>query len=616
MPHARRHLIAFLGLATLVLGSLTALPAAAAWPLARAGEGRHGAPRTVPADMPAFIRRYSEDRGDILRFYASAWSETRLDRLTALHRERQEALKAIDFNTLDQQGRIDYLLMRNTLRNADAYNDLDRRRLAEMDPLLPFRPIIRDLEERRWRMERTDARAASLDLAQIPAQIKAIRERLEKGRQGEARGDADADPATSPLSVGPVIAQRAAAAVASMRSALRWWYDYHAQFEPGFAWWVEKPHDLAQKSLDEYAAFLRREVAGLKGQDDDPLIGDPIGRDTLLQDLRNECIPYSPEDLIRIGEREFAWCEDRMKEAAAEMGLADDWRAALERTKNSYVDPGEQTHECTRIVREQIEFLTSRDLLTIPDLTTELWRLEMITPERQKFWPFQYYGGLHIGVGYASDRQSVEERLQAMRGNNRHFTRIVVPHELIPGHHLQGHMAARHRPYRRAFSTPFFLEGWCLYWEMKLWDLGWARSPEDRVGMLFWRMHRAARIIISLRFHLGLMSPAEMIDFLTQRVGHEKNNAVSEVRRYIGGDYSPLYQCGYLLGGIQIRALHQEAVGTGRMAERPFNDTILTMGTIPVEFIRAAVLDIPLSPDHEASWMFAGSLQQDQPADR
>ena len=37
--------------------------------------------------------------------------------------------------------------------------------------------------------------------------------------------------------------------------------------------------------------------------------------------------------------------------------------------------------------------------------------------------------------------------------------------------------------------------------------------------MLFWRKHRAARIIVSLEFHLGTMTPQEMIDFLIQRVG-------------------------------------------------------------------------------------------------
>ncbi len=68
-------------------------------------------------------------------------------------------------------------------------------------------------------------------------------------------------------------------------------------------------------------------------------------------------------------------------------------------------------------------------------------------------------------------------------------------------------MTSRYKTYRRLFSTPFWGEGWALYWELLLWDKGFARSPENRVGMLFWRMHRCARIIFSLSFHLEKMTP-------------------------------------------------------------------------------------------------------------
>jgi uncharacterized protein (DUF885 family) len=94
--------------------------------------------------------------------------------------------------------------------------------------------------------------------------------------------------------------------------------------------------------------------------------------------------------------------------------------------------------------------------------------------------------------------------------------------------------------------------------------------------MLFWRMHRCARIIVSLKFHLGKMKPKEMVDFLVDRVGHERFGATSEVRRFIGEAYSPLYQCAYMIGGLQLRALHKEIVGAGKMKEREFNDTVLS----------------------------------------
>jgi uncharacterized protein (DUF885 family) len=195
-----------------------------------------------------------------------------------------------------------------------------------------------------------------------------------------------------------------------------------------------------------------------------------------------------------------------------------------------------------------------------------------------------------------------------MRGNNRHFTRIVVPHELIPGHHLQSFQSTRHHPYRAMFSTPFLVEGWSLYWELKLWDRNYAQTPEDKIGMLFWRMHRCARVIVSLKFHLGEMKPKEMVDFLVDRVGHEKLGATSEVRRFIGSAYSPQYQCGYLIGALQLGALHEEAVTSGKMTERQFNDAVLTYGPIPIELIRAGILDVPLSRDMRAAWRFAGDL--------
>src|SRR5258708_30702881 len=102
------------------------------------------------------------------------------------------------------------------------------------------------------------------------------------------------------------------------------------------------------------------------------------------------------------------------------------------------------------------------------------------------------------------------------------------------------------------------------------------------------------------------MTPKEMVDFLVDRVGHERFGATSEVRRFIGGDYSPLYQCGYMIGGLQLRAMRKELVDSGKMTNRQFHDTILTYRPIPVELIRAGIDNLPLAKDSKASWKFAG----------
>ena len=109
----------------------------------------------------------------------------------------------------------------------------------------------------------------------------------------------------------------------------------------------------------------------------------------------------------------------------------------------------------------------------------------------------------------------------------------------------------------------------------------------------------------SIRATSGLRTPAEMVDFLVDRVGHERFGATSEVRRFIGDGYSPLYQCGYMIGGMQLRALRQELVGPGQMTDKEFNDTVLTYNAIPIEMIRAGMLNLPLARDTKANWRFA-----------
>jgi uncharacterized protein (DUF885 family) len=192
----------------------------------------------------------------------------------------------------------------------------------------------------------------------------------------------------------------------------------------------------------------------------------------------------------------------------------------------------------------------------------------------------------------------------SLRANNEHFSRAVVQHELIPGHRLQHFVQARHNTQRRPFSTPFWGEGWALYWELQLWDRGFARGPEDRVGMLFWRMHRCARIRFSLAFHLGEMTPQQCVDLLVEEVGHERASAEGEVRRSFEGGYGPLYQCAYMIGGLQIRALHRELVGSGSLGERAFHDAVIQQGSMPIELVRAALSDAPLTPEARTSWRF------------
>jgi hypothetical protein len=295
------------------------------------------------------------------------------------------------------------------------------------------------------------------------------------------------------------------------------------------------------------------------------------------------------------------------------MGFGDDWKAAVEKVKNSYVPPGKQPGLIRDLAAQADSFFAAHDWVTIPPLAREDWNMEMMSPARQRVAPF-FLGGSQILVAYPTDDMSESDKMMSFRGNNPHFSHAEVFHELNPGHHLQGFMDARYNSHRRIFSTPFWSEGQSLYWEMFLWDHGFQKTPEDRVGALIWRMHRSARIIFSLKFHLGEMTPDQAVQFLVDTVGWDRANAEGEVRRSFNGSYPPLYQIGYMIGGLQLRALHHELVDSGKMTDREFHDAVLQGGPMPIAMVRARLEKTKLTRDGGAPWRFASELPPPVPA--
>jgi hypothetical protein len=343
--------------------------------------------------------------------------------------------------------------------------------------------------------------------------------------------------------------------------------------------------------------------------DNSGIPGAARGRDGLIRDLQDELIPYSPEQLIALAEKELAYCEAEMRKAARQMGLGDDWRAALEKTKSMHVPPGAQPSMIRDLIYESIDFLRAKDLVTVPEVDAESQRMNMMTPERQLVNPF-FTGGTLISVSYPTDDMEYEARLESMRGNNRPWSHATAFHETVPGHNLVGFYGSRFQGYRAPLGAtgPFFGEGWAVYWELTLYDMGFDKTPEERVGALFWRMHRCARIIFSLKFHMGQWSPQEAIDFLVDRIGHERANAIAEVRRSFQGGYGPLYQAAYLLGALQLRGLRKEVVDSKQMSNRAFHDEILRQGSMPIALLRLALTKQRLTRDIPIDWKFYGDL--------
>ena len=536
------------------------------------------------------IEKFGEDRGSITRFYTAQTSPKRVQRLRSLYLQWQQMLAELDFDALNQAEKIDYHLFMNYL--AHKLRELTRfeKQIAEMAPLLPFMKTISDLEDDRRALKQINAADTAKLLNGLSKRIRASHKKISGLNQKNS-------------GIKPTVANRAAGTLSSLERVLSNWYRYHDGYSPEFSWWNKKPYSAVRQGLKDYRSLLLSKLVGISADDTTTIIGDPIGREALISELKYEMIPYTPEELVEIANKEFAWCEREMRKASREMGFGDDYMKTIEAVKNKYVKPGKQPELIRGQAYEAIEFVEKNNLVTVPKLMRESWRMEMMSPARQLVSPF-FLGGETIIVAYPTDTMTHEQKMMSMRGNNPHFAHAVTHHELIPGHHMQGYMTKRYRPYRRMFYTPFWMEGWALYWEFLLWDMNFNKTPEDRVGALFWRMHRAARIIFSLSFHLEKMSPKEAVDFLVNRVGHERANATAEVRRSFAGNYGPLYQMAYMMGGLQFYNLHKELVGSKKMTNRDFHDAILKEGPIPVELVRAILTKQKLGKNFEANWRF------------
>lgn len=539
--------------------------------------------------MKERVWQFQKDEASLSRTYRIEASSLRRERFTKFYADALAQLSEMEFEKLDESSRVDYILFQNHLGRLQTQLVQRANWFDGAKRVATFADLIISLDEERTLGRPVDAYASAATLAKLTTEIQEIQAKITDGSL-------------------PITAEAGFPAwqlTKELVDVLSTWFHYYDGYDPAFCWWVRKPYEAASEALTAFVSSLEAEALVVKKESGTEIAGYAVGREVLEADLAYEMIPYSPEELIEVGEREYLWCEAEMRRASQELGFGDDWRQALEHVKTLHVAPGKQPELVRELAEEAIAFVEANELVTVPEIAKETWRMKMMSPKDQLVNPF-FLGGEAIIVSYPTDEMTHERKMMSMRGNNRHFSRATVQHELIPGHHLQMYMLDRYRNYRSIFGTPFWIEGWALHWEMLLWDLNFPVKPEDRIGMLFWRMHRCVRISFSLKFHLGLMTAQECVETLVDRVGHERANAEGEVRRSFSGAYPPLYQVAYMIGGLQFRAMHQELVGGGVMTNRQFHDTILRENEMPVAVLRNVLIGSPIPSGGLEPWMFLG----------
>ncbi|HVE77620.1 MAG TPA: DUF885 domain-containing protein [Gemmatimonadaceae bacterium] len=168
----------------------------------------------------------------------------------------------------------------------------------------------------------------------------------------------------------------------------------------------------------------------------------------------------------------------------------------------------------------------------------------------------------------------------------------VAFHETIPGHHLQTAIALerkdRSHPIARYVGNSGFAEGWALYAERLADEMGLFSSDLDRMGMLSEQALRAARLVIDPGIHALGWTRDQAIEYLASHTTAPREEAISEVDRYI---IMPGQATSYMLGMLEIQRLRDAARrGLGpRFDIRQFHDRVLEDGSVPLPALRAKI---------------------------
>jgi uncharacterized protein (DUF885 family) len=164
---------------------------------------------------------------------------------------------------------------------------------------------------------------------------------------------------------------------------------------------------------------------------------------------------------------------------------------------------------------------------------------------------------------------------------------VLTLHECIPGHSFQGALAQEQKGlpvFRRHIYFSGSGEGWGLYSEWLGDELGIYRTPYEKFGQLSYDMWRAARLVIDTGIHRYGWSRQQAIDYLASHTALSQHEVETEVDRYISW---PGQALAYKLGELTILKIRHEAETTlgSRFDERKFHDTLLGLGSVPLDVL-------------------------------
>jgi uncharacterized protein (DUF885 family) len=295
-----------------------------------------------------------------------------------------------------------------------------------------------------------------------------------------------------------------------------------------------------------------------------------------------------PKDIHATGLAEVARLRAAMESIIAELEFDGDYAAFLHHLRTDprfYAETGDE-------LLAQAAWVAKRADAALPRFFGRLPRLPYgVQAVPDAIAPY-YTSGRYVPPAEGSGEPGwYWVNTHALRSRPLYTLPALTLHEAVPGHHLQGALAAEsggQPPFRRYSYISAYGEGWALYCEELGHEMGIYRTPYERFGQLTYAMWRANRLVVDTGIHALGWTRQQAIDYMTANTALSEHEIRTEVDRYISW---PGQALSYYLGMLRIKALRAEAereLGS-RFDLRAFHDTVLETGSVPLPLLTAHV---------------------------
>lgn len=296
----------------------------------------------------------------------------------------------------------------------------------------------------------------------------------------------------------------------------------------------------------------------------------------------------TPDQIFALGQSEIARIHKAMQSQMDAVGFHGDFKSFVATIK---ADP--RFYVTTRhALMEKASFLAKKIDGELPRVIGKLPRLTYGVREVPRA----------IEEGYTTGRYDPGSPVLGISGglmiNTSHLDQrplyelpSLVAHEGVPGHHIQIALAQEMTDlpgFRRDYATTAFVEGWALYAEQFVSEIGLYPTPYDRFGQLSMEMWRACRLVMDVGIHWKNWSRDQALSCLRDNTALAEKNIQNETNRYISW---PGQALGYKIGELTILDLrHQAEKALGsKFDERRFHDLVLDEGAMPLALLRERV---------------------------